>query len=329
MKKTFSLALALIMLLSLCACGSVKNRDAGYIEAPVPAPMYAEADTAVYESVAGEVYAGNGLASYSAPVSTAEKPRTEESDTAETKPDKIIYSSDATVETTEFDETLAKLDKLIEKYRGWVESSSVNGANYNDISRGRRPLRSASYTLRIPSESFDELMHGLTDLGNVPYSHVYTENVTARYYDTRSRLDAYKTQEQSLLKLMEKAESVEDIISVEDKLSEVRYNIESLQSAINSYDRQVSYSSVYLSINEVAEYTPSVVVNPSFGERISEAFSNGIKGAVEFLGDALVWLIEALPALVILAVVLFILSFPVKKLRAKRKAKKAAKLASK
>lgn len=327
MKKRLSLALAAALALSLCACGSVKNSNAGKIEAPVPAPMYAAADMAVYESAPQEAIAGNGLAAYS--MNMAEKPRAEEKINADTKPDKIIYSADATVETTDLDAALDALNALIGKYSAWIESSSVNGANYNDISRGRLSLRSASYTLRIPSESFDTLMHSLSDIGNVPYSHIYTDNVTAQYYDTQARLDSYKTQEQSLLRLMEKAESVEDIITVEDKLSEVRYNIESLQSTINNWDRRVSYSTVYLSINEVAQYTPPVLVNPTFGERIADAFSDGIENAIEFLSDALVWLIEALPALVILAVVIFALSFPAKKLRAKRKAKKAAKQAVK
>ncbi|MDO4983829.1 MAG: DUF4349 domain-containing protein [Eubacteriales bacterium] len=324
MKKRICLVLSLIMLLSLCACGSTKS--AALTPVPMPEMMYDAA--AVYQAPM-EAVAGSGLASYASTVTVNEKPAAEESGENEARADKIIYSADATVETTAFEETLDKLDKLIEKYGAWVESSSVSGANYSDISRGRRSLRSASYTLRIPAESFDTLMQGLSDLGNVPYSHIYTENVTARYYDTQARLGSYKTQEQSLLRLMEKAESVEDIITVEDKLSEVRYNIESLQSMINNYDRQVSYSSVYLSIEEVAEYTPSVPVNPSFGERIAEAFSDGIENAIEFLSDALVWLIEALPALVLLAVVIIILSFPVKKLRAKRKAKKAAKQAVK
>ena len=323
MKKRISLALVIIFSLSLVGCGTRRVKETGYVPVPAPEVMYAEAD--MYEAPQ-EAVAANGLASYSATAPMAgKKANSEKSKAADAQNDKIIYSADVTVETTAFDASLDKLNALIEKYGAWVESGSVSGANYSDISHGRKSLRSASYTLRIPSENFDTLMQSLSDLGNVPYSRIYTDNVTAQYYDTQARLDSYKTQEQSLLRLMEKAESVEDIISVEDKLSEVRYNIESLQSTINNWDRQVSYSSVYLSLSEVAEYTPSVPVNPSFGERIAEAFSDGIKSAVELAEDALVWLVEALPALVVLAVVLCILLIPVKKLRAKRKAKKAAK----
>lgn len=320
MKKKLCLAAALMMLLSMCACANTHSDKAVTEEAPayMMAESYAAADT----------YAGSGLASFdgakfktngSAEIFSEPSPQE-----AQTGADKIIYTSDATVETTDFDAALERLLGLVEEYRGYVESSSINGSNFNDISRGKKSLRSANYTLRIPSENFDTLMQGLSSIGNVPYSHIYTDNVTAQYYDTQARLDAYKVQEQSLLRLMEKAETVEDIITVESKLSELRYNIESLQSSLNSWDRRVSYSSVYVTVNEVEEYTPPVTVNRSFAQRIASAFSEGISGAVKFLGDALVWLVRALPAIVFAALVILVLSFPIKKLRAKRKAKKAA-----
>ena len=214
MKKFFSFILILALVFSLCGCAS-KDRSAQMTvdEArPVPeaAPVFEEyamaaADSAAYEAPAQKMSLSNGAA-------VAMKGA---GSTAPTEnPDKIIYSADATVETTAFDETLAKIDELIGQYGGWVESSSISGANYYNLTHGHTGSRTANYTLRIPSESFDEVMSGLSALGNVPYSHVYTENVTAQYYDTQARLDSYKTQEQSLLKLMEKAESVEDIITI-------------------------------------------------------------------------------------------------------------------
>ena len=323
MKKRLSLALAAVLALSLCACGSVKNSNAGKTEAPVPAPMYAAADMAVYESAPQEAIAGNGLAAYS--MNMAKKPRAEENKLTDTKPDKIIYSADATIETTDLDAALDALNALSEKYSAWIESSSVNGANYSDISRGRLSLRSASYTLRIPSESFDTLMHSLSDIGNVPYSHIYTDNVTAQYYDTQARLDSYKTQEQSLLRLMEKAESVEDIITIESKLAEVRYSIESLQSTLNNWDRRVSYSTVNLTVEEVAEYTPETIVKPSFGQKFVKAVRDGFKTAGEVISGFVLWLVEALPTLVIAAAVIFALFLLVRSFVRKRKAKKAEK----
>lgn len=67
-------------------------------------------------------------------------------------PDKIIYSADATLETTDFDTAVEKLGALIEQYGGFIESSSVRGVNiYNRGSYGRR---SADYTVQHPQQKF-------------------------------------------------------------------------------------------------------------------------------------------------------------------------------
>ena len=180
---------------------------------------------------------------------------TDGGDVPDENPEKIIYSADATVETTEFDKTLEELAALIKEYGGWVQSSSINGANYYSISRGSSYNRSADYTIRIPSDKFQTVMGSLSTLGNIPYSYTYTENVSAQYYDVQSRLTAYKTQETRLLEMMEKAQTVEDTITIEEKLTELQYKIDSLQSSLNNWDRQVNYSTISLNVQEVGEYT--------------------------------------------------------------------------
>ncbi len=314
MKKIFSVLLILALMLSLCACGAAPSgaKDAA-------SNSYMAEEAYVEEPAAWEYdEAGYGLSSVPEPraESTADAP-------AE-RPGKIIYSANVQVESTDFDGSLAKLDELVSQYGGWVESSSVNGSNYSDRSRGNVSRRSASYTLRFPSDRFQELMGTLSVLGNIPYTHVYTENVTAQYYDVQARLTAYTAQEQRLLEMMELAETVEDIIILEDRLTEVRYTIESLQSSLNNWDRQVSYSTVYLDLNEVQEYTPEPQVQPSFGEELLEALKSGLRGAGKFFSRLLILLAEALPTLLILGVlgliVLLIVKLSIKHHRAKKSA---------
>ena len=91
---------------------------------------------------------------------------------------------------------------MIEKEGGFIESSSVNGSNYYDSARGYTSRRSATYTLRIPSEKFAGIMSNLSTFGNVPYTYTYTENVTAQYYDVQARLKALQAQEKRLLEMM-------------------------------------------------------------------------------------------------------------------------------
>ena len=307
MKKALSLLLAALLVFALCACGSANSAsgapaasyDMAYTEAAYPAEAEEYGGFAVTGGT--QLESGSGAA-------------------PKGSPEKLIYSASATVETTEFDGTIEKLSALVEQYGGFVESSSVNGSNYYTQSRGYSSTRYASYVIRVPSEKFSALMGSLSTLGNVPYSHTYTENITAQYYDTDARLTAYQAQEARLLEMMEAAKTVEDLIAIEEKLTELRYQIESLQSTLKNWDRQVAYSTLDLEVQEVVEYTPESRM--SYGQELALALSSGLKRTGEFFKDLLLAIAGALPALVILAVVLAIL-IPVWKKR--RKARKARK----
>ena len=307
MKKALSLLLAALLVFALCACGSADTPSSA------PAASYDMAYTEDTYPAEAEEYGGFA-------VTGGTQLESGSGAAPEGSPEKLIYSASATVETTEFDGTIEKLSALVEQYGGFVESSSVNGSNYYTQSRGYSSTRYASYVIRVPSEKFSALMGSLSTLGNVPYSHTYTENITAQYYDTDARLTAYQTQEARLLEMMDAAETVEDLIAIEEKLTELRYQIESLQSTLKNWDRQVAYSTLDLEVQEVIEYTPESRM--SYGQELSLALTNGLKRTGEFFKDLLLAIVGALPALVILAVVLAILIPVWKKRRKARRAKK-------
>ena len=184
MRKITALVLCLLMALSLCACGSsqsAKSESSGsYYASPAEAPMPAPAAAnGLYAEEAAYDMAYDGDSGFVTASTAARKESG--SETPEENPEKIIYSADATVETTEFDQSIAELNAMLSECGGFVESSSVNGNNYYDSSRGNVSRRTASYTLRIPSARFSGVMAGLSRLGNVPYTYMYTENVTAQY----------------------------------------------------------------------------------------------------------------------------------------------------
>lgn len=321
--KLLAIILSLAMVFSLCACGKTS----------APAATYDSSNASYYaasESAASGAYEYGFDAEYpkEEEVTEAKTDNTSALDVkgdAETDLDydKIIYSADVTVETTQFDDAVAALAGFVEKYGGFVQSSSVSGANLNDQQRGRIVNRSANYTLRIPSKNFNGIMNSFSEMGNVPYSYTYTENVTSAYYDTQARLEAYKTQQTRLLELMEKAETVEDVITIEERLTELNYSIDSLQSVLNNFDRRVSYSTISLRLMEVREYTPTE--EPTFWDRLGDAFIDGVKGAFEFLKNLLVFIVGALPVIAIIAVLYFVLRKPVKKIFEKKRAKKTAR----
>ena len=328
MKKLTAIVLSCLMLLSLCACGNSAKQSApssaAYenvsYEASAPAAAGGFRD-AYYESADEAWVEEPAEAPIPAPESSAPESAEKPSD-SELNVEKIIYSASVSVETTEFDDALGKVDELVERCGGFVESSSLNGSNYYSQARGYAPTRSATYTLRIPSEHFNELMNSLSELGNVPYSHTYSDNITAQYYDVDARLTAYRTQETRLLEMMEQAETVSDLIEIEDRLAELRYRIESLQSTLKNWDRQVSYSTVSLTISEVTVYTPAE--EPGFFAELWESVKNGFYSAGELLKGLVELLVTLLPLIVIALILWLILRPAIKKRRAAKKAKKEA-----
>ena len=142
MKKTVSLLLVLVLALSLCACGSKSSggavyarEEASYAYDSAPAALYTEGEYYAEEAAVG----GFGMNAANA----ADAKRTDGGDAPDENPEKIIYSADVTVETTEFEQALAKLDELLAACGGWVESSSVNGSNFYNKSRGITSTRSS------------------------------------------------------------------------------------------------------------------------------------------------------------------------------------------
>ena len=331
-KRISILLLAAMMLLSLCACGSTGNRTEakGAAQTSSAYSSYDVADYAMEEAMMADGDMAYGfsavpMAAVNTTAGSASAGNGTESDAPTENPDKIIYSADVTVETTAFEETIGKVSALVEQFGGWIEASSVSGSNYYQKARGTASTRDASYTLRIPSGRFQELMDSLSGLGNIPYSHIYTENVTAQYYDVQAHLKAYQTQETRLLEMMELAETVEDVITIEDRLTELRYQIESLQSRLNNWDRRVSYSTISLSVKEVREYTPEEKVNPTYGEELAQALKDGLENAGQFLKDLLVLLVEALPVLLLLIPILWLVIWLLRRVIRKMTAKAAAR----
>lgn len=309
MKKTtklLALTLAVLLALGLAGCGA-KTMSVTSDAAPAPAAYpYAEspaeselgfamdeesgfANTASAGGLYGADDAGGSRTALDEPADMSEK---------------IIYSADATLETTEFDAALEKIQALVKELGGFMESTSVSGNNYSSIARGNTGGRYASFTIRVPSDKFSALTGSLSDIGNVPHCSTYMQNVTMEYYDVQSRLEAYKTQETRLLEMLAVAKSVEDMLAIQQQLTEVQYEIDSLTGQLRYYDHQVNYSTVTLYVTEVREYTPEPTITLTYWQRMTRGFSESLKGVGKFFQDLFLWFVTSLPWLVPLAAVI-------------------------
>jgi uncharacterized protein YhaN len=139
------------------------------------------------------------------------------------------------------------------------------------------------------------------------------EDVTLQYVDMESHKKALVTEQERLLELLEQAQTVEDIITIEDRLSEVRYQIESMESQLRTYDNKIDYSTVYLTINEVVQY--SLSEEETVGERIRNGFLDSLEGVKDGVTEFAIWLVIKLPYLVVWAVIIAVIVIVFLKIR--------------
>lgn len=237
--------------------------------------------------------------------------------------EKIIYSGIADIETQDFDKTISGIENLIASCNGYIQSSSVHGNDYNSSVDGI-DYRSASYVLRIPIESFKDVFSGLSTLGNVPFSSINADNITLQYTDAQARLKAREAEEARLLTLLTEAENVDEMLSIEHYLSDVRYEIESLLGQIKGWDNHISYSSLTLNVSEVSLYTEGASGSQSYGSQLVSALTVSARQVWHFLKSLLKVIVAALPVMAVillLAVPLFFLFRAVVKLKAQKYSK--------
>ena len=322
MKKRSILAILLAALLALTIfTGCAASTKSAAMDSSAPQAPTMEAP--MEESVEAEEFAYDTVATSEAGGAAVETPEPDDSVADYTA--KIIYTASVSIETTEFDKAVAALENQVQKIGGFVESSNVTGdTQYNSDGTTTVVNRWAYYTVRIPCDHFESFLHETEGFGNVTSTSRDAQNVTSAYTDYEARLSSLNTQEERLLDMLAKSEDVETLIALEQRLSDVRYEIESIERNLRNYDMQIKYSTVNLDLREVEVYTPTVPVRRTFGQKLADSLSDGWNGFTRGIQNVILGLASALPALILLAVITAAVIVCIKKARKKRKAKKAA-----
>lgn len=119
---------------------------------------------------------------------------------------KIIRHANMTLETKAFDEALREIESLVTGSGGYIESQSIDGQSLSY--RGDYYERSASIMARIPAEKLDEVASQVGTLCNVVSRSESMDDISDTYFDAQARLETLNIQEERLLAILEKAESL-------------------------------------------------------------------------------------------------------------------------
>ncbi|MEA4915089.1 MAG: DUF4349 domain-containing protein [Christensenella sp.] len=306
-KRTLIALVLCTVLLTMIGCAA-KNSTQESIS-------YAEPASGTYDMAADE--AGKATFSSEAPATTQQTGE----QTGDFDVRKIVYTADMTVTV---DDPAAALNTLLEKAKslgGYVSGSysttDEEGTNY------------AYTTLKVPADQLEALVTAANALGKVNDYRLSSDDISLSYYDMQARLDNAKAEEQQLLEILAKCETVEDILAVRQSLTSVRADIESYAAQINLWDNLVSYATLNITINR----TPKTAVEgenelvqlwkaSDVWSRMTRGFQNSIRFVVNAIGAVGIFLAVA----VIPAGVLFLLiGLPIIAHK-KNKRKKAAAL---
>lgn len=224
----------------------------------------------------------------------------------------IIRKGTMSIEVDSYDETEGKIKDIVKNFGGYLTNSSSK-LNADGKKQG-------SITIRVATEKFDAMIEEISKTGKVMNRNITGKDVTEEYLDSEARLKTQRELESRLLKLLaEKTAKLTDVVEVEQKLANVRENIEKTEGRMRYLKDQASYSTLTVSV-----YEPSLLNTSSGGGffyELGQGVKKGLSGFTSVLRSMITVIIALSPIIII---VLIIAYFTVRYFRKKKAAKAQA-----
>ncbi len=266
-------ALALLLALVLAGCGG-SGKDSSS-----SAANYMTEESVQYtgESVSSAADAGEGGAGMERELASIGRKR--------------IVTASVSAETEDYEGAMAWLKRELAQAGGYMESSELYAHNQS--------RRSCQLVLRIPSGRLEDFLAALEGQCNVVERTVQEEDVTLDYVDAESHKKALLVEQERLMELLAQADKLEDVLGIEDRLTQVRYQLENYESALRVYDDQIEYSAVHMHLQEVRELTEPAP--ESWGSRALRGMEENARGIGRFFQELGLFVATHLPVLALLA----------------------------
>jgi hypothetical protein len=230
--------------------------------------------------------------------------------------DKLVYKCYVDIETLDFDKSYAALQDMMEKYNCVISSETFGDESisyfydsYYSSSSKYKTGRTDEIVIRVPSANYKRFISEYGELGNVTSKTQTVDNITQEYYDTTSQVDGLKAEMERLEIMMSQATEIEDMITINQAITELQSEINSLTTYIRTMDSDVAYSYVTMSLREVLEYSEveQPVKKNTFIDRLKNQCVDTWKGFLNFLENLLFTIISLIPAIVIIGIIVIII----------------------
>ena len=288
MRRWQTAVLVVLLLLSFAGCAA-KSMDSMEMQSNGMAPDYAYRDDMVMEMETMSPMLDSSMS-------------TGKGEMPEQSARKWIVTINLRAETEDLDALLESVHARISELGGYVENSNIyNGSSYS----GGYRYRSANLTVRVPADKAEQFTDRVGEVSNVVSNNKTMEDITLTYVAVESRMKALEVEQERLLELLAQAENMSDLLVIESRLTDVRYELERATSQMRVYDNQVDYATIYLDISEVVEFT--VVEEQTVWQRIGSGFMSSLKDVGNFFVEIFVFLLANLPVLVLVAAAVIVI----------------------
>lgn len=274
-------AIALVMLLLLAACAAGSSGVA---------PQPAEGTSAGGRNLAGQPATGDDAFGGG---KSGEQPSTPPDADLVDAERHIIKTGEISLEVADVGVTLAKVRATALQLGGYVGGSQAGTVDDR-----------ATLTLRIPAARFDDALAALHELdAKVLVEATREEDVTGSIVDLRARIDNLQASEQQYRALLNRAQRIEDILSVQSRLDDVRGQIEQLSGQLKSISNQADLATLTVSLVPRAEPVQQASTGWDPGKTASEALAALVEIG-QGLASVLIWFaVVWLPVLLVLAII--------------------------
>ncbi|MCL2378833.1 MAG: DUF4349 domain-containing protein [Defluviitaleaceae bacterium] len=317
MKKLVVIFMILVILLGIAACSSSRSDMAPAMPPRPEMAMYALDDAfelpltggGLRVRRSGNVWQSTSESAVAEPASANDMtmPRYEDlewEDIAGTGQRHIIQTANVELDTEYFHEVVEELRQLAPAANGFVESDMLTA----------RGWRRFTIVLRIPAQSFDTVLRQVEGLAYVRVSNQWAQDVTDQFYDIAGSYEIRRLEEERILALIEEAESVQELLALEQRLGNTRLSIEMYLSQLNHMAGQIAYSTISVTVLDVGE-EPVVELIPSLGQRIGGAFGDSVDGTLNAAQNIIVFLAGAIIPLALLGLVGTVFLYAVRRRR--------------
>jgi hypothetical protein len=195
-------------------------------------------------------------------------------------PAKIIKTAEISMQVKDIKEGRKAILAIVQQGNAYIASENEATNSYsmtNDM------------TIRLKPEGFESIVSKLLDISiYTDYNRITSQDVTADYVDTEARLKSRRDVEARYTEILQKATTISDIMAVEEKLSQIREEIEAAEGKLKYMNDQVGYSTINLHFYEKLDYQPEP--ESGFFYKLGKAFSGGWQGLqVFFIAIIYLW----------------------------------------